>query len=75
MAPKITQQMKDSLLEEQKRLKEELAEIATQNPKNNTDWDANFPNLGDKEDENAEEVASFITNLPLNAFSKPARDI
>lgn len=68
--------METMLLDEQKRLKEELAEIATQNPKNKEDWDATFVNLGDKEDENAEEVASFSTNLTLErTLEASLRDI
>jgi DnaK suppressor protein len=58
-------EMEENLLKEEKRLKDELGEFAKQNPKNSEDYDAKFPNMGDKEDENAEEVATFSTNLTL----------
>lgn len=57
--------METELLAEEKRLRAELEEFAKQNPKNSTDYDAKFVNLGDKEDENAEEVDQFSTNLTL----------
>jgi len=57
--------METQLLAEEKRLRGELEEFAKQNPKNSTDYDTKFVNLGDKEDENAEEVDQFSTNLTL----------
>lgn len=58
-------EIEEQLHKEEGRLRAELAEFATQNPKNVEDYDAKFPNMGDKEDENAEEVATFSTNLTL----------
>jgi DnaK suppressor protein len=58
-------EMEEQLKSEAARLKLELAEFSSQNPKNTSDYDAKFPNMGDKEDENAEEVATFSTNLTL----------
>lgn len=58
-------EMEKGLLEEERQLREELNEFAKQNPKNSEDFDAKFPNMGDKEDENAEEVSAFSTNLTL----------
>ena len=76
MTKTFLSEMEKELLVEQKRLKDELGEIATQNPKNKDDWDATFTNLGDKEDENAEEVASFSTNLTLErTLEASLRDI
>lgn len=57
--------MEDILLKEKGRLESELRQIADQNPKNKADYDVRFVNMGDKEDENAEEVATFSTNLTL----------
>lgn len=65
MTKEFLKEMEAELLSEEKRLKAELAEFATQNPKNVDDYDAKFPNMGDKEDENAEEVSTFSTNLTL----------
>jgi DnaK suppressor protein len=58
-------EMEELLRKEQARLKAELDEFAKENPKNKQDFDAQFPNMGDKEDENAEEVATYSTNLTL----------
>jgi len=65
MKKEFIKEMKEQLTAEQDRLTKELSEFAKQNPKNKQDWDADFQNLGDKEDENAEEVNAFSTNLTL----------
>lgn len=57
------EKMKQTLIAEQKRLQEELARFSHRNPK--TDNEVDFPILGDKEDENAAEVAQFSDNLSL----------
>ena len=65
----ITQKTKDEikakLLEEKVRLENELAQISTKNVKNPTDYQANFPDYGSSEDENAAEVTTFTDNLTL----------
>jgi len=53
------------LIEEQKKLEDELSRFAKLNPHNSEDFNAEFPNLGDKEDENASEVEQYSTNLTL----------
>jgi RNA polymerase-binding protein DksA len=65
MNKEFNKEMEAKLMEEKGRLEKDLAEFASQNPKNAEDYDAKFPNLGDKEDENAEEVDSYSTNLAL----------
>lgn len=65
MKKEFLQEMESLLTTEEKRLKDELSEFSKQNPKNTEDFDAKFPNMGDKEDENAEEVATYSTNLTL----------
>lgn len=65
MKKEFLQEMENLLTTEEKRLKDELSEFSKQNPKNTEDFDAKFPNMGDKEDENAEEVATYSTNLTL----------
>ena len=65
----ITQKTKDEikakLLEEKVRLENELGQISTKNVKNPTDYQANFPDFGSSEDENAAEVTTFTDNLTL----------
>lgn len=65
MDQKSLKKFEGLLLEEKKKLEGELAQFAKQNPKNETDYNADFPDLGDKEDENAAEVAEYSKNLAL----------
>ena len=68
--------MEQKLTKERDRLKAELETFATQNPKNSQDYNADFPNMGDKDDENAEEVDTFSTNLTLErTLESSLRDI
>ena len=65
MDQKLNQKFEAMLVEEKQKLEEELGRFAKQNPKNPDDFNAEFPQLGDKEDENAAEVAEFSKNLTL----------
>lgn len=70
-------QMKKTLEEEKQRLETELSGFAHRNPKaTETDFEPEFPNIGDKEDENASEVAQFSNNLSLeDELEKALRDV
>lgn len=65
MRPEFIKEIKEKLQAEKDSLERQLAEFAAQNPKNAEDQVALFPNLGDKDDENAEEVDAYSTNLTL----------
>ena len=68
--------MSDKLVEEKDRLEKELAKFTTKNPHVAGDYDATFPEYGDKDDENAQEVAQYTTNKPLElALEKQLRDV
>ena len=69
--------MKTRLLEEKARLEQELSQFAHRNPKaNGADFETEFKNLGDKEDENASEVAQFSDNLSMEGeLEKALRDV
>lgn len=71
------QKIKQQLEEEKVRLTDELSKFAHRNPKAaDTDFNADFPNIGDKEDENASEVAQFSDNLSLeDELEKALRDV
>jgi len=76
MKKAFVKEMEQKLIKERDRLKEELESFASQNPKNARDYNADFPNLGDKEDENAEEVDTFSTNLTLErTLESSLRDV
>src|SRR3989344_9071859 len=70
-------EMKEALLAEKKRLEGELGHFAHRNPKAvGTDFQSDFPNMGDKEDENASEVAQYSDNLSLEEeLEKALRDV
>jgi len=65
MDQKNLKKFEDLLLEEKKKLEEELGQFAKQNPHNSDAFNADFPDLGEKEDENASEVAEYSKNLTL----------
>ena len=68
--------MSNVLSEEETRLARELAEFGSKDEHNKDNFDANFPQMGDKEDENAAEVAEYITNIPLeDNLQKNLRDV
>lgn len=83
MAKTKTEFSKDFLLEVEKLLKEdknrlekELAKFANKNEHVEGDYDATYPEYGDKEDENALEVAQYTTNKPLEiALESELRDV
>lgn len=70
-------QIKTQLEEEKARLESELSRFAHRNTKAaEADFEAEFPNMGDKEDENASEVAQFSDNLSLeDELEKALRDV
>jgi len=68
--------IKEVLFREKKRLEKELAKFTTKNRNVKGDYDANFPEYGDKDDENAQEVAQYTANKPLEiALEKELRDV
>lgn len=69
--------MKEQLESEKTRLESELSRFSHRNTKaTEADFTADFPNMGDKEDENASEVAQFTDNLSLeDELEKALRDV
>lgn len=77
MGTDLVQKMKALLEGEKARLEKELTSFAHRNSKaSETDFNSDFPNLGEKEDENASEVAQFSDNLSLeDELEKALRDV
>jgi len=76
MRKEFFKKMEAELKDEQARLKAELDEFTKQNPRNREDYITTFENIGDKEDENAEEVATYSTNLSLeHSMESALRDV
>jgi DnaK suppressor protein len=59
------EEQKALLLDRKTQIMRELKADTVKNPKSDTEYDALFPDFGDKEDENAAEVAAFEGNLSM----------
>lgn len=76
MDKKTIKEIREKLEEEKKRLEAQLSTFAKRSSKNSEDFDAKFPQFGDKDDENAAEVETYSTNLTLERTLESAlRDI
>jgi RNA polymerase-binding transcription factor DksA len=74
--PELLSKIKDMLLREKINLQEQLSAFAKKNPHITGDYDTVMADYGDKEDENAQEVAEFTANKPLEiSLEKTLRDI
>lgn len=70
------EEMKQLLLTEKEQVEKELAKFAHQNPQARDDFDANFPEFGDEEDDNVQEVQQYAVNRALEeTLEKKLRDI
>lgn len=70
------EEMYDLLIKDETELEGELMKFSKKNPNVEGDWDASFPEYGDESDENAREVADYLTNKPLEmTLEKKLRDV
>lgn len=68
--------IKALLTEEKTTLEKELSKFAKKNTRVSGDYNSNFPEYGDKDDENAAEVAEYAAEVPLEeSFEKTLRDV
>lgn len=75
-SPEFLGRVKALLFEEKGRLGKELEEFTKKNPNVAGDFNATFPEYGDKEDENAQEIAEYTANKPLEeTLEKMLRDV
>lgn len=64
------------LIEEKKTIEAELEKFAKKNKNADGNYESNYPEYGDKEDENAAEIADYAAEVPLEeSFEKTLRDI
>jgi len=64
------------LIEQKGKMENELSKFSKKNPHVAGDYDSSYPDLGDKEDENAAEVAEHLNNLPIEeGLEKSLRDL
>ncbi len=67
--------IKTLLLGEKETLEKDLNKFAKKNTHVSGDYNSSFPEYGDKDDENAAEVAEYATEVPLEEnFEKTLRD-
>ncbi len=63
------------LLKEKEVLEKDLSKFTKKNSHVSGDYNSNFPEYGDKDDENAAEVAEYAAEVPLEeSFEKTLRD-
>lgn len=68
--------IEDKLLDQKEKIEGELKKFASVNPNNKEDFNTKFPQYGDKEDENANEVATYSDNLSIErTLEKELQDI
>ena len=73
--PQTLAELKEKLIQERERIKEELGRIAKPTKEAN-DYNTTFNNIGDDEDENASEVEEYTDNLALETvFEKQLKEI
>lgn len=65
MDKSFVKEMQVKLEEMKHQLEEELGGFTRRDPKVETNFDTEFPEFGDKEDDNATEVATFTDNLAV----------
>ncbi len=76
MDAKTKKEIQKKLDEERDSLEKQLAAFTHRSAKNADDFNAEFPQIGDKEDENAAEVEQYSTNLSLERTLESAlRDV
>ncbi len=74
-SPDLLKKIEVVLLAEKDKLERELAKFSKKKSGQEGDYDAAFPDYGDKEDENAAEVADYVVNLSLEEnLEKSLRD-
>lgn len=70
------QKIQAKLLEEKEKLENQLAQFTSRNVHNPDDYQATFPQFGEKEEDNAVEVAQYSDNLTLERTLEAAlRDV
>lgn len=76
MKKEILEKIKKSLQERKIQIEKELATFTTKDENVKDTYRSDFPDFGDKEDENAKEIADYTDNLSVEfSLEKTLRDI
>lgn len=65
MDEKTLAELKQALEKEKRELTEELASFANPDKTLAGDWDTRYPNMGGDDEDNAQEVTEYATNVPI----------
>jgi DnaK suppressor protein len=69
------EKIQNIILEQKAKLEKELGKFTKKSQNVADDFDTQFPEYGDKDDENAAEVTEYINNLPVEeGLEKTLRD-
>lgn len=70
------EKIKEMLLSEKERIEKELSKFTKKNTHVTGDYNSQFPEYGNKDDENAAEIADYAAEVPLEeSLEKTLRDI
>jgi len=76
MSKEILEKIKKDLIIRKEQIEKELASFAKKDDFIKDNYRSEFPDFGDKEDENAEEIATYTDNLSVEfSLEKTLRDI
>ncbi len=76
MDKKVVERIKADLQERKAKIEKELAEFAAKDTKVEGNFRSEFPDFGNKEDENAEEIAAYGDRLSIEySLENTLRDI
>lgn len=76
MTQETLEKIKKDLLARKEQIEKELASFAKKDDFVKDNYRSEFPDFGDKEDENAEEIATYTDNLSVEfSLEKTLRDI
>lgn len=75
-AQSFIDEQEQKLKEQEQKLEQELGRFTNPNPNVEGDFEATFPEYGDESDENAREIADYLSNKPLEeTLEKTLRDV
>ena len=65
MDKKILEELKEALVKEKAKLTKELSSFAVPDKSLKGDWDTRYKNIGEDDEENAQETTEYATNIPI----------
>ncbi len=76
LSPDLLNKVRGLLVAEKERLEQDLGKVAKKDSTVKDKYDSTFPDYGDKDDENAAEVAEYAANVSIEQdFENLLRDV